>query len=331
MNKFLKDLEKELKKLKVNQKEIDEILADHKEMIEAAKQEGLNDDEISNKFGNPSKVASELHRDTKVEDSDMDFELGDLESLAQFDTEEYNFVKAFNFIPDEINFDIKLLSDDLILCDYDGEDIKIYEKGVKDIEMYDISLENNTFILKKKSSKKMFKAFSFSSDSGKFLVLIPKDLKSNSFNYHAVSGDVTINHLVVNSFKIKSTSGDISLSNVELGKVDFSLVNGDVDIIGMKASSFDISLINGDVEIEKGIISGNMHVHTVSGDLELKNVECESASFKTVSGDVEGKNFYVNEISLKSVSGDVNIENDDKSREINVISKKTLSGDVKIN
>jgi DUF4097 and DUF4098 domain-containing protein YvlB len=99
----------------------------------------------------------------------------------------------------------------------------------------------------------------------------------------------------------------------------------------MKATSFDVSLVNGDIEIEKAQVKGNMQFNSVSGDVELKEVECDTASFKTVSGDVEGKNFYVNELSLKSISGDVNIDNDDKSREIIVKSKKTLSGDVKIN
>ena len=41
MKKFLSDLEKELQKLNVNPKEIKEILEDHKEMIEAAKEEVL--------------------------------------------------------------------------------------------------------------------------------------------------------------------------------------------------------------------------------------------------------------------------------------------------
>jgi DUF4097 and DUF4098 domain-containing protein YvlB len=108
-------------------------------------------------------------------------------------------------------------------------------------------------------------------------------------------------------------------------------VNGDVEIQGFKAESFDISLVNGDVEFENGIIEKDMYINSVSGDVELRSVECDKASFKTVSGDIEGRNFYVNEISLKSVSGDVEIENDDKTRVINVKSKKTLSGDIKIN
>ena len=126
MNKFLKDLETELKKLKVNPKEIEEILADHKEMMEAAKQEGLNEDEISNKFGDPVKVASEIHDDSKGTQTDID--LDDIESIAKFDTKDYNFVKAFNLIPEGLDINISLISEDLILSDYDGEEIKIFEK-----------------------------------------------------------------------------------------------------------------------------------------------------------------------------------------------------------
>ena len=331
MNKFLKDLEKELRKHKVNPKEIEEILADHKEMIEAAKQEGLSDDEISLKFGDPLKVATEIYEDSKTEDTEIDFNLGDVDSLAKFDTDDFNFVKAFTLVPEGLDLNFSLVNDDLIFSDYDGEGIKIYEKGIKDLDDYEFTLNDNQFTLKRKSTKKVFKVITFSSNGGKFLVLVPKGLKSKSFNFHTVSGDVVINQLIVNDFRLKSTNGDIELSNIDLGEAKFSLVNGDVEIQGMKATSFDVSLVNGDIEIEKAQVKGNMQFNSVSGDVELKEVECDTASFKTVSGDVEGKNFYVNELSLKSISGDVNIDNDDKSREIIVKSKKTLSGDVKIN
>lgn len=329
MNKFLKDLEKELKKLKVNAKEIEEILADHKEMMEAAKQEGLSDDDISNKFGDPVKVAFEIHEDTKGKSFDID--LDDVESIAKFDTKDYNFVKAFSLIPEGLNINITLVNDDIIISDYDGEEIKVFEKGVKEIEDYDVLLEDNLFILKRKNTKRFSISLSLNNTGAEFLILIPKGLKVGNINYRAVSGDVVINSLSTAKSKFKGTSSDIELSNVDLGEATITLVNGDIEINGMKALFLDVSLVNGDLEIEKARIKGNIGFNSVSGDVELRDVECDTASFKTVSGDIEGINFYVNEISFKSVSGDVEIQNEDKSREIIVKSKKTVSGDVKIN
>lgn len=326
MNKFLKDLEKELKKLKVNAKEIEEILADHKEMMEAAKQEGLNEEEISNKFGDPVKVASELHEDAKGNPINFD----DIECSVKFDIEKFTLVKEFEDIPEDLEFKVSLVNDDYILCDYDGDKIKVYQLNVKEIDKYDIKIEKNLFTLQREKGIMKF-SMSFRNNNGIFLVLMPKGLKHKSFNYSTVSGEVAINNLVVESFKLKSTNGDIMLSNVNLGESKFNLVNGDVEIEGLKALSLEISLVNGDIEFTKGLIKKHIYFNSVSGDVELRDVECDTAAFKTVSGDVEGVNFYVNEIQYKSVSGDLEIHNEDKSREINVISKKTVSGDVNIN
>jgi len=46
-------LEKELKKLKISSSEIAEILRDHTEIIESALSEGVSEEELSLKFGNP--------------------------------------------------------------------------------------------------------------------------------------------------------------------------------------------------------------------------------------------------------------------------------------
>ena len=63
MKKFLKDLEKELRKIGVNEEEITEILADHVEMIEAGKSEGLNEENMNSKFGDPKNIAEEIYNE----------------------------------------------------------------------------------------------------------------------------------------------------------------------------------------------------------------------------------------------------------------------------
>ena len=329
MNKFLKDLEKELKKLNVNPKEIKEILEDHKEMIEAATQEGLNEDEINKKFGDPTKVASEISQDSKETSSGVNLE--GVESIAKYDTDKFQLVNTFHLVSDLKEFSVNLVNDDFILVDHNEDNIQVYQERIKDIEEYEISLTDGKFILQRKSNKLFKKTFNFNRKSGTFLVLMPKGITLEEFNYHTVNGEVSANQLATNIFNLNSTNGDIQFSNVNLGEAKLSLVNGDIEIQGFKASSLDVSLVNGDVEIQKGIIDGDLHFNSVSGDTTLIDVEGNEATFKTVSGDLDGKNFYVKEISLKSVSGDVNIANDDKTRVIKVKNKKTLSGDININ
>ena len=95
MKKFLKELEMELKMLKMNNKDIDEILEDHKEMIDAAIDEGLNETEIEEKFGNPKNVAKELSKDTKESKKSVVINVENSDSCVKDNTSKYDLVEAF--------------------------------------------------------------------------------------------------------------------------------------------------------------------------------------------------------------------------------------------
>jgi len=60
MKKFLENLRTELKKKHINEGEIEEILRDHEEMIDEALAEGLSEEDITKKFGNPEQVAADI-------------------------------------------------------------------------------------------------------------------------------------------------------------------------------------------------------------------------------------------------------------------------------
>ena len=328
MNKFLKDLEKELKKQKISTKEIKEILEDHKEMIEAAQKEGLSEEEIELKFGNPEKLAKDLYEDMASSNEKKEYNFNDVDSCVKENTKDFNLVKTFPVISEEFSVGVGLVSEDLSLTTYDGESIQVFEKNVKDIEDYVITFENNELIVKKE--KKRIKVFSFSTKSAEFLVLVPKGIKITEFGYKTVSGDANVNGISAESLAIKSTSGDLELTNVEGKTLKFSSVSGDIEIQKLIGDEFGVSLVSGDLEMKQVVINGNMTFNSVSGDVELFEVECKEADFKTVSGDMEGREFYPSQVALKSVSGDIRIVNRDVLKEINVLSKKTISGDIEI-
>ncbi|MBN2604723.1 MAG: DUF4097 family beta strand repeat protein [Bacilli bacterium] len=327
MNKFLKDLENELFKLKVSPKEIKEILEDHKEMIEVAKTEGLSDEELSKKFGDPIKVAKELYSDIKTEPK-MSFESTSTESCVSYKTNEYNLVKAFSEIDGAITFEANLVSDDLQYATYDGNEIQVYEQNIMNLDDYEIAFTDNTLVLKRKKELKIFRNKEV---SGEFLILIPSTITHERVEFNDVSGDANFNGVVTEKLILKLTNGDIELTNIEAGDSKFSFVNGDVEILNLRGNTIDVSVINGDLEINEGIFAGDLFFNTVSGDIELTNVECVSADLRTISGDLVGTEFYPKEVSLSSVSGDIEINNQDKAREIHVNRKKSISGTIKIN
>ena len=143
-------------------------------------------------------------------------------------------------------------------------------------------------------------------------------------------GNIEVNGITALKFKLKSTSGDVEATNLDLGETKFATISGDMEITNLKAKSFDMSLISGDSNIKKAVIEEDMYFNSVSGDVQLFEVECKKATLKTVSGDLNGNEFYPAEVTLKSVSGDMNITNRDALKDVNIISKKTVSGEINI-
>ena len=87
MKKFLKDLENELKKMKINSNEIKEILADHEEMMNEALKEGLSEEELATKFGNPAKLAQDLFEDLEKVSTNLNeyVEKGEFSAMKDYD------------------------------------------------------------------------------------------------------------------------------------------------------------------------------------------------------------------------------------------------------
>ena len=328
MNKFLKDLEKELKKLRINTKEIEEIIEDHKEMIESAQKEGLDDKKIEEKFGSPIKVANDIFEDSVNPAEQEEYNFENVESCVEKNTEDYSLVKTFPVISESIAIEIRIVSDDLSITSYEGESIQVYEDGIKNINGYTIEFNNNTLTIIKNKNK--LSIVSFSRKSGSFLVLVPNNIEISNFDAKVVSGDIEMNLFKINEFKVKSTSGDVEMTNIDVTSFKASTVSGDIKMSQIKAKTFEVSVVSGDVKVDKTVIQEEVYLHSVSGDFELFEVECNGVFLKTVSGDLDGKEFYPQKLSLKSVSGDVNITNRNVLKEINVISKKTVSGDINI-
>lgn len=323
MKKFLEDLKKELHKLKMSNTDIEEIINDHKEMIEEALSQGLSEEELAKKFGNPERVAQDLFNDSKNEEVEMDkyIENNQYEAIEGY--------KIFRVLPvNELNeIIVKLVSEDVKMNPYDGENIEIhYRKNIKE-EDYEVSLENGSFMLSRIS--KPVGLFN-SKESTNFVIRYPNVGELQRYVVETVSGDCELKGIEAVSVKLKSTSGDFEIKGVKSKDCDFANVSGDYEFVDGKCEDAKLSTVSGDYECKDLIFTGDIVANTVSGDFEFFNVTANDVDFKTVSGDLEGKEFYMNRIDLKSVSGDIKIENSDKSRNIIVGKKSTLSGDIKI-
>lgn len=326
MKNYLKDLEKELKKLKISDTEIKEIISDHLEMLEEAKSDGITDEELANKFGNPETVANQIYKDN--------FE-------TQFNTEAdsvvgtgalkgYELFKAFP-VDSELNkLSISLISEDFLYIPYEGSSIEVYAKDLRKPEEYQLSLVDGEFLLKR-VSRMGFKIGFGSSKTPDFGIKVPMGLIIDEFNYSSVSGDASLDKVVAKKANLKTTSGDFEISNLQVeGELKLTTVSGDFEGSAISANELDISLVSGDVEFNQVEVNKDVNINTVSGDVEIKGFTCDHINFRSVSGDFEGVETYPESVSLKSVSGDFEIVNKTHDKEIVVTSNKTLSGDVSI-
>lgn len=319
MKKYLRDLEEELRKNNLREDEINEILADHKEMIQSAKNEGLSDDELNEKFGNPKDVAEEL--------SDFSEQVDD-EKKDKKDKEPKTAEMVFDDVKDNYNVEIGLINEDIKIKPTEGKKIILEIFGNIKIDKYQVGFENNRFYLE---SPKGFKTnyFGFNSKK-KFFLYLPIDFQINETKVKLINGDAKIRSIVSKQMELTTNNGNLQLEKIDVEELKLKAINGDVTAKDSKCKSLNISTISGDLDFKNMKVEKDVFANTVSGNIKISNSECSEIRLKTVSGDIKGNEFYPGAISLSSVSGDIKIVNSDESKPIRFTEKKSVSGNIKI-
>lgn len=327
MKNYLKDLEKELKKLKISDKEIKEIISDHLEMFEEAEADGVSDEELNSKFGSPESVAKQIYTDNFESRAKSDVD----PSVVPEEIRDYELYKSFPVISGVEKISVGLISEDFLYIPYEGDQILVYAQNLKNPDHYQVSFVENEFLLKRTKGKNLKVGLFGTNSSADFAIMVPKEINLSEFVYHTISGDGFLDKVSAESVEFKTTSGDIELTNViSENHLNLTSVSGDFNVSGVQCKQLEISLVSGDFECNQARVERDITINTVSGDVEMKDVSCQHIQFRTVSGDFEGEEVYPESVEMKSVSGDFEIENKNHDNEIIITSKKSLSGDVNI-
>lgn len=316
MKKFLEDLKNALTKMKVSEDKITDILSDMQEMIQAAKEEGVSDEDLYAKFGDPEKIAKEL---SEIEP----------QTKRPHNTNEDDHIYTFEPTGNPISISTKLVNEDVKYVCVDRPLIRVILEDAKNPDRYQITFENDILTISSQQKKTFGFNFSFRSSSGDFIVEIPKSLIIKEFKHQMINGDLSLLHLNSDIVNITSVEGDIHIENLTFKDGHIHTVNGDLNVFNTRGITLHINTVNGDLDFDHLDIEQDLTVDTVSGDIDAKNSMCETLYFHTVSGDTEGKEFYMKKLSFKSVSGDISLQNKNKDH-IEILSKKTLSGDIDI-
>lgn len=315
MKTFLNDLKNELVKRNVSEEEIEDILRDHEEMIAEAMREGLKEEDIHLRFGEPKALARELASNVEGEEEKPE-ENG------------FKLWKSVSPVDNKIAIYVSMVSQDVTYQTSNDDQIRIYSDGTDDLKDYQFKYDKGELRLE---APKM-RGFLFmrnKNDDMSFLVEIPKSLTIESFKHSSVSADVNYTNLDANDFQLNTTSGDAKLSHAQFNVLKINTVSGDFHVSHITCDTAETSQVSGDLNMENVTINGLLHAGTVSGDIVISDSVTEDAEFSCVSGDVEGIEFYPKTIKFKSVSGDLDIKNKDR-KEIKLIKTNTLSGEINI-
>ena len=310
MKTYLNALRNALKKTDLTAVEIEDVLADHRDMIETAVKEGLREEDIEKRFGAPETVAEELSAGKKQEKKD--------------ETPPW---KSFDVGDDFKEVDIRLTGEAIKVKTVPGDRIEIRIDDEHDADGYDASYDDGVLTLRTPKVSSGLLSFLFSHKLASFTLALPKRVKLQSYSHKGVSGEALIKDLRTEHLMLSTTSGDTKLKDVEADDATFNSVSGDFDIRNLHANTLKVSLVSGDMTLEGVPALKRLDIHSVSGDAHIEDVVCESCHLGTVSGDIDGVEFYPEKVSLRSISGDIRIENKEK-RDIEIVKKKTVSGNI---
>lgn len=317
--KYIEDLKKELNKANFSSSEIEEIIEDFTEMIDEAIDSGLNEDELEAKFGSPEKIVNELHKEGEKEDEFVE-------------DEETNSNDELEFLPDNnYSIVISLVNEDINIKVDNVDKITVEPVRVRKLKNYLITFKDNTLILKKQN-RSAFSWFGSSySGGGTFNIVLPKSILVKDLDFSIINGDGSISGLKLEKMKFKTTNGDFDINELNVVDTHIESINGDLKLENITSEQLRLSFVSGDSQFRKIQLKDELHLNTVSGDIEVEEMSCKKAFIKTISGDIDANEFYTDEIIVRTISGDVKITNKDTNRKINTIKKSTISGDIVIN
>lgn len=322
MKTFLRDLKNELIKQNMNDDDIEDILRDHEEMIEEALRQGLKEEDIYLRFGEPKALARELAENStkNVEDKDNEEDQEDVDGYVHW--------KSITPIDSMINVSVSLVYEDIVYQVSKDSNIHVYYDGTNNIKDYNFSYQNGEIKLEAPKMKNFVFMRSKNEDMN-FILEIPKGLKVETLRHNSTSADIEIVGINANELSLSTTSGDLDLSKANFDVLKVNTVSGDLEISNVGANQVETSQVSGDLEMNQVTVLGLLHAGTVSGDISLTDTKAVDAEFSCVSGDVEGVNFYPESINFKSVSGDLSIKNSER-KEIKLKKTSTLSGEINI-
>lgn len=176
-----------------------------------------------------------------------------------------------------------------------------------------------------RTEKKSFKDKSTRDNKLILDIYLPSNY-NNNLNVSAVSGDIILRDFKFDDLELSAVSGNIDIDNIEAEYVTTNTVSGDVKGNNIQANDeFKHNSVSGEMEISD-IETDDLSSNTVSGRIILIDFNTDNANLITISGRVELRG-SIGSADVDTTSGDVIIETSRLEGDIDI---NAVSGDIKL-
>ena len=177
------------------------------------------------------------------------------------------------------------------------------EDGYKD--MYNFDIAEDSIKIKNRLKTTLFKKTNYNGT-----LEIGNDIKLKRLGIQTVATECNIDSVYAETISIKNVNGSYTLNNV-LG------------------TNIRIDNVNGKISANNLLSKEDIFLSTVSGKMEIENIESKGIYLNTISGNYEITNISADEVKLSTISGNIKIETA-RVKDKNINSSK-ISGEIIIN
>ena len=194
----------------------------------------------------------------------------------------------------------------------------------KETTLYDVSVQDETLIVKVTTSKDWFQ-FGISSESPKITVYLPEN-EYSSLLIRENTGDIEIpKEFQFQNIDITTSTGDIRNYASASEDIKIKTDTGDILTENISAKNLTLSVSTGQINVASIICKEVIEINVSTGKSQLSDASCKNLISKGSSGDVFLSNLLASEkFFIERNTGDVNF-NDCDANEIYI---KTSTGDV---
>ena len=297
MKEYIENLRKELNK--INYKDVDGIIEYFEEMIKDRLDNGESEEDILNDLEDPIAISKSLSKEVSL----IDFK-EETKEIIEERSEHLEFNDINDIDIEVVNFEIEINGDEdneVIIDTIYGEkdELKIYAKGHK---LYFEQL-NNTFNL---FGRIFFKSNIDSHTNNSIRLSIPNEM-IDSLNIENVSGNTTINSIIVEDSEIETVSGSIDIYHSEFNELN-------------------IESVSGSIKADELIVQNELNVETISGNTSMNELQAHDINFESVSGDINVN--IIGDINTYEIDIEKVLDEKHKNGGPHSLNIETVSGDI---